>query len=265
MRPDRIWEHLKHEAEGIARNEPVLAPLIGTCILSRAGFGDSLAMVLAHKLHEDEISISTLHGLFSPILGDEVVARSSRRDLSAVLQRDPAANRTLVLPFLHFKGFQALQAHRVSHRLWLSGRQDLAIYLQGRSATVWGVDIHPAARIGEGLLIDHATGVVVGETAVIGDDVSMLHGVTLGGTGNETGDRHPKVGRGVLLGAGAKILGNIRIGDGSKVGAGSVVLSDVPDHATVVGVPARVVGRPSVAEPSLSMDQTFMHDHDINI
>jgi len=253
--PDRIWEHLRLEAEAIAEKEPILRFLVDDRILSRGDFANALAAVLAQSLSEDATPATTLHALFAPLLHDRPIAKASRRDLSAVMDRDPAANHTLVTPFLHFKGFQSLQAYRITHKLWTSGRRELAVYLQGRIAMVYGVDFHPAARIGEGILIDHATGVVVGETAVIGNDVSMLHGVTLGGTGKVTGDRHPKVGNGVLLGAGAKILGNIRIGDGSKVGAGSVVLSDVPPHVTVVGVPARVVGRPHGANPALDMDQ----------
>jgi serine O-acetyltransferase len=254
--PDRIWEHLRLEAQMIAKKEPILLPLVEDRILTRADFGDALAAVLAQRLAEEGTPATTLHALFVPFLHDRSIAKANRRDLSAVMDRDPAANRTLITPFLHFKGFQSLQAHRISHKLWTSGRHELALYLQGRIATVYGVDFHPAARIGEGIMIDHATGVVVGETAVIGNDVSMLHGVTLGGTGKATGDRHPKVGNGVLLGAGAKILGNIRIGDGSKVGAGSVVLSDVPPHVTVVGVPARIVGRPTADQPALDMDQS---------
>ena len=253
--PDRIWEHLRLEAQAIAENESILGPLVDDRILSRADFADALAEVLAQTLSEDATGATSLQALFAPILRDRSIAKSNRKDLSAVMDRDPAANRTLITPFLHFKGYQALQAYRISHDLWNSGRRELALYLQGRIAIVYGVDFHPAARIGDGILIDHATGVVVGETAVIGNDVSMLHGVTLGGTGKATGDRHPKVGNGVLLGAGAKILGNIRIGDGSKVGAGSVVLSDVPAHVTVVGVPARIVGRPNADQPALDMDQ----------
>jgi serine O-acetyltransferase len=254
--PDRIWEHLRLEAQAIADKEPILRFLAEDRILARTDFADALASVLSRRLADDATPADALHGLFSTFLHDRSIARANRRDLSAVMERDPAANRTLITPFLHFKGFQSIQAHRIAHKLWDSNRRELALYLQGRVATVYGVDFHPAARIGEGILIDHATGVVVGETAVIGNDVSMLHGVTLGGTGKATGDRHPKVGNGVLLGAGAKILGNIRIGDGSKVGAGSVVLSDVPPHVTVVGVPARIVGRPHGDNPALDMDQS---------
>ncbi|HXP91417.1 MAG TPA: serine O-acetyltransferase [Fibrobacteria bacterium] len=254
--PDRIWEHLRLEARAIADREPVMEALVEDRILVRSDFWDALAAVLSRRLAEEATTAQTLHDLFAPILRERSISKASRRDLSAVVERDPAANRTLLVPFLHFKGFQSLQAYRIAHRLWTSGRRDLALYLQGRIATVYGVDFHPAAVIGEGILIDHATGVVVGETAVVGNDVSMLHGVTLGGTGKDTGDRHPKVGNGVLLGAGAKVLGNIRIGQGSKIGAGSVVLSDVPEHVTVVGVPARIVGRPQVDQPALDMDQT---------
>lgn len=253
--PDRIWEQLRQEAHAISEKEPILRSLVEDSVLSRADFGDALAGLLARKLAEDASVATALQESFSPILHERSIAKANRRDLSAVMERDPAANRTLITPFLHFKGFQSLQAYRIAHHLWTEGRCDLALYLQGRIAAVYGVDFHPAARIGDGILIDHATGVVVGETAVIGNDVSMLHGVTLGGTGKSTGDRHPKVGDGVLLGAGAKILGNIRIGDGSKVGAGSVVLSDVPPHVTVVGVPARIVGRPTARKPALGMDQ----------
>jgi serine O-acetyltransferase len=181
------------------------------------------------------------------------VRNSIRRDLEAVLERDPASHGVSE-PFLHYKGFHALQAYRVAHWLWENGRHALACYLQNRISEVFAVDIHPAARIGKGILIDHATSVVIGETAVVEDDVSMLHEVTLGGTGKTTGDRHPKVHRGVLIGAGAKILGNVHVGEGSKVAAGSVVLTDVPPHTTVAGIPAVVIGKPSTAEPSLEMD-----------
>jgi serine O-acetyltransferase len=169
----------------------------------------------------------------------------------------------MALPFLYFKGFQALQSYRASHWLWNQDRKPLALYLQSRISEAFDVDIHPAARIGKGILIDHGTGVVIGETAVVGDNVSMLHEVTLGGTGKESGDRHPKVGHGVLIGAGAKILGNIRIGDGSKIAAGSIVLDEVPAHTTVAGIPAKPVGRPKSVEPALLMDQSVEHDYSI--
>ena len=259
---DSIWTRLRQEAGLLLANEELLAPLVRSCILDRDGFEDSLAAILAGRLAEPAVPAVDLHQLFLSILSTPEIGAAARRDLSAVIERDPAAP-SMAVPFLHFKGFQSLQAYRISHHLWNQGRKDLAFHLQGRITLVYGVDFHPAARIGCGILIDHATGVVVGETAVIGNDVSMLHGVTLGGTGKQTGDRHPKVGNGVLLGAGVKVLGNVHIGDGSKVGAGSVVLSDVPAHCTVVGVPARVVGRPRAQEPGLAMDQEIEDDTDI--
>ena len=184
---------------------------------------------------------------------DPSIGEGARADLQAVRDRDPALE-TFYPALLFFKGYHALQAYRIANRLWSEGRELAALLVQSRMAQVYGVDIHPAARIGSGIMIDHATGVVVGETAVIEDDVSILHEVTLGGTGKETGDRHPKVRAGVLIGAGAKLLGNVEIGAGAKVGAGSVVLADVPSHRTVVGVPAEVVGTPDSETPALTMD-----------
>jgi serine O-acetyltransferase len=258
-----LWQRLKLEAERLAAREELLKPLVRAHVTHRMNFADGLASVLSSKLCEHSLPAVDLHRLFEPILEMPEIAQAAGKDLLAVVERDPAAQSLAIIPFLHFKGFQALQAHRISHHLWTTGRPDLAFFLQGRIAIVYGVDFHPAARIGWGIMIDHATGVVVGETAVIGNDVSMLHGVTLGGTGKQTGDRHPKVGNGVLLGSGAKILGNVHIGDGSKVGAGSVVLSDVPAHCTVVGVPARVVGRPGTNHPGLAMDQNIEDDGEV--
>lgn len=258
-----LWERLKLEARRLVDREELLKPLVRAHVLDRSHFADALASVLSSRLCEHALPAVDLHRLFEPVLSLPDIALASAKDLLAVVERDPAAQSLAIVPFLHFKGFQSLQAHRISHHLWHAGRPDLAFHLQGRSALVYGVDFHPAARIGSGIMIDHATGVVVGETAVIGDDVSMLHGVTLGGTGKQTGDRHPKVGNGVLLGSGAKILGNVRIGDGSKVGAGSVVLTHVPPHCTVVGVPARVVGRPRTSEPGLAMDQEIEDDSEV--
>lgn len=261
---DPLWERLRLEASEIARREPFLEPLVVSCILGEECYEDALASLLAMRLSEASLPASAMRLMFAPLLRDPAVAEASRRDLSAVVERDPAA-QSVAVPFLHFKGFQSLQAYRVSHQLWTSGRCDLAHYIQGRISTVYGLDFHPAAKVGAGILIDHGTGVVVGETATIGDNVSILQGVTLGGTGKEIGDRHPKIGNGVLLGAGAKVLGNIRVGEGSKVGAGSVVLHEVPPHCTVVGVPARVVGTPRAQQPALDMDQEieieFDNDH----
>jgi serine O-acetyltransferase len=214
-------------------------------------------VILANKLQTPDLPAIALRDLINQALAEDVsIGASIRADLLAARTRDPAA-RGYAQPFLYYKGFHALQAYRVAHQLLEQGRQALAAHLQNRISEAFGVDVHPAARIGSGVLIDHGTSVVIGETAVVEDYVSMLHEVTLGGTGKETGDRHPKVRRGVLIGAGAKILGNIEIGIGAKVGAGSVVLRDVPPHTTVAGVPARVVGRCTVAEPALEMDATF--------
>jgi serine O-acetyltransferase len=190
------------------------------------------------------------------------LAAAVRADLAAVRDRDPACKR-FVEPLLFFKGFQALTAQRVAHWLWGHGRRDLALYLQMRMSERFSVDIHPAARLGRGIMIDHGHSIVIGETAVVGDEVSMLHGVTLGGTGKETGDRHPKIGRGVLIGAGAKILGNIRVGEFSRIAAGSVVLKEVPPCKTVAGVPARVVGDGGCDCPSRAMDQMILDAMDI--
>ena len=175
-------------------------------------------------------------------------------DLVAIYERDPACHR-LLQPILYFKGYQAVQAYRVSHYLWTHGQRDLAYFFQMRCSEVFGVDIHPAARIGKGIMIDHAHSIVIGETAVVGDNVSMLHSVTLGGTGKEDDDRHPKIGDGVLIGAGAKVLGNISVGHCSRIAAGSVVLHDVPPKSTVAGVPAKVVGEAGCSNPSIEMDQ----------
>jgi serine O-acetyltransferase len=202
----------------------------------------------------------TVREVFEEALSaDPGIGVAMRADIKAYKDRDPACDK-FTMPFLYFKGFHALQAQRVSHWLWQQQRQPLALYLQNQISQVFGVDIHPGARIGQGIMIDHATGVVVGETAVIGDDVSMLHAVTLGGSGCQGGDRHPKIGSGVLISAGAKILGGITVGDGAKVGAGSVVLESVPAHTTVAGVPAKVVGRPQCEAPALNMDHQLGED-----
>jgi serine O-acetyltransferase len=249
------------EATGVVEAEPVLAGCLHDAILKHRSLERALSFFLACKLASRYLTAVSLVEIFDEALaasGDIGVA--ARKDLLAVLDRDPAA-RSVVFPFLYFKGFQALQSYRVAHWLWTNDRKPLALYLQSRISEAFDVDIHPAARIGKGILIDHGTSVVIGETAVVGDDVSMLHEVTLGGTGKESGDRHPKVGRGVLIGAGAKILGNIVIGEGSKIAAGSVVLSPVPPHSTVAGIPAKVVGKPRTEEPALQMDQVVEYDY----
>ena len=241
----------------MVEREPVLVSFLFASVLRHDKLEDGLGVVLANKLQTPDLPTILLHDLINEALADDVSIRAAiRADLLAARTRDPAA-RGYAQPFLYYKGFHALQTYRVAHWLWRRGRQALAVHLQNRISEAFGVDVHPAARIGSGIIIDHGTSVVIGETAVVEDNVSLLHEVTLGGTGKETGDRHPKVRRGVLIGAGAKILGNIEVGMGAKVGAGSVVLRDVPPHTTVAGIPARVVGRCTVAEPALEMDSSF--------
>ena len=242
MMKDPVWEKLYAEAETTAAKEPVLAGLLRESVLNCENLEASLAYRISRKLGHDALSEPQLHELFEEVLTtDPKIAACARDDIIAITERDPAA-RGYLSPFLYYKGFQALTAYRVAHFLWNNNRKALARYLQSSSSQVYGVDIHPAARIGSGILFDHATSIVIGETAVVEDHVSMLHEVTLGGTGKARGDRHPKVRRGVLIGAGAKLLGNIEVGECAKVGAGSVVLDDVPANTTVVGVPARIVG-----------------------
>lgn len=258
---DPIWTTIRAEAWSEAERDHVLQEFLTETILKMRRLEDSLAMQLSFKL-----STKTVHPMILRSQIDQAFAacpefgEAIRNDLQAVRDRDPAS-RGYLTPFLYFKGFQTLQAHRIAHRLWNQGRQLLAIHLQNRCSELFGIDIHPAAKIGSGVLLDHGTGIVIGETAVVEDNVSILHEVTLGGTGKETGDRHPKVRQGVLIGAGAKVLGNVEIGEGAKIGAGSVVLDPVPPHCTVAGVPARIVARAAVGMPALEMDQQFPHSH----
>ena len=251
---DPIWSRIRTEAEQIVAAEPMLASFIHATVLKNPNLEDALSFHLATKLGSDTLPPMQLREVLEEAFGqDPDIGAAARADIVAVNERD-AACEGYIQPLLYFKGFHAVQAYRVAHWLWSQGREQMALYLQNRVSEVFGVDAHPAARIGRGIMIDHATGVVIGATAVIEDDVSMLHEVTLGGTGKESGDRHPKVRQGVLIGAGAKILGNVEIGAGSRVGAGSVVLSDVPPHCTVVGVPAKVVGCAGCDRPSERMD-----------
>jgi len=252
-----VWAALRNEAEHAARTEPALASLVNAVILSHDNLGDALSYQLAHKLGDQELRSMSLRELvLDAYRSAPVLVEIAEADLKAVFERDPAC-KGYVQPFLFFKGFQALQTQRIAHWLWGQGRETMAFFLQSRMSEIFQVDIHPATRIGSGVFIDHGTGIVIGETAVIGDDVSLLQGVTLGGTGAERGDRHPKIGRGVLLGAGAKVLGDIQIGDYAKVASGSVVLKPVPAHCTAAGVPARLVNCPTGDEPARSMDHTL--------
>jgi serine O-acetyltransferase len=257
---DGFWDQIQSEARQEAQREPALVSFLFASVLRHATLEDGLGVILANKLQTPELPAILLRDLINQALTDDVPIRASiRADLLAARTRDPAA-RGYMQPFLYYKGYHALQAYRVAHWLWKHGRHALAAHLQNRISELFGVDVHPAAKIGSGIIIDHGTSVVIGETAVVEDNVSILHEVTLGGTGKEMGDRHPKVRRGVLIGAGAKILGNIEVGLGAKVAAGSVVLRDVPPHTTVAGIPARVVGRCMVAEPALEMDATFPYE-----
>jgi serine O-acetyltransferase len=255
--PPPVWAALRNEAERAAQNEPALASLLNAVVISHENLGDALSYQLARKLGDQELRAMSLRELATQAYrSDPRLVDIAEADLQAVFERDPAC-KGYVQPFLFFKGFQALQTQRVAHWLWGQGRETIALYLQSRMSEIFQVDIHPATKIGSGVFIDHGTGIVIGETAEIGDDVSLLQGVTLGGTGAERGDRHPKIGKGVLLGAGAKVLGNIRIGDYAKIASGSVVLKPVPAGCTAAGVPARLVNCPTCEEPARSMDHTL--------
>ncbi len=256
-RRDQPWSLLRAAAEATVRAEPYLASQLNAVILSHSDLASALSFQIARKLGDSELGAMSVREICRDAFdAAPAIVASAEADLQAVAERDPAI-KSLLQPFLYFKGFQALQAHRVAHWLWTQGREALAFHFQSRISELFQVDIHPAARMGSGLFLDHGTGIVIGETAVVGDGVSMLHAVTLGGTGAERGDRHPKIGKGVLLGAGAKVLGNITVGDYAKVASGSVVLKDVPAGCTVAGVPARLVNCPTDATPARTMDHTL--------
>ncbi len=255
---DPIWQTIRQEAREESEKEPALASYFHATILNHDALEDALSFLLANKLANLAISALQIREIIQDSMSrDGCIGQSVRSDIKAIFDRDSSCNSYLV-PFLYFKGFHALQSYRISHCLWSRGRQSMARFFQSYIAETFSVDIHPAAQIGKGIMLDHATGIVIGETAIVEDDVSIMQAVTLGGTGNEAGDRHPKIGKGCLISAGAKILGNIRVGEGAKVGAGSVVLDNVASHTTVVGVPARVVGKPRSDSPALEMN------HDIN-
>jgi serine O-acetyltransferase len=252
---DPLWAKVRVEAEDITQQEPALGGFIFANVLNHSRLEDAISHRLAQRLGHGDVSADLIRQTFAGVLDqDGELSGIFRADLAAVADRDPACNR-IIEPLLYFKGFHALQTQRFAHRLWRQGNRDFALYLQSQSSRVFGVDIHPAARIGSGIMLDHATGIVIGETAEVGDMSSLLHGVTLGGSGKEGGDRHPKVGRHVMIGAGAKILGNIKVGHCARIAAGSVVLKDVPPNTTVAGVPAKVVGRAGCPDPARSMNQ----------
>ncbi len=252
---DPVWSRVCEEARVALRDEPLLGGFIHSGVLHHPTLERALAYRFSLKLASGEMSEQILREIADEAYADDPqIGQAARADIVAVFDRDPACHRFLQ-PILFFKGFQAVQAYRVGHWLWTTGRKDMAYFVQMRVSEVFGVDIHPNARVGRGIMIDHAHSIVIGETAVVGDNVSMLHSVTLGGTGKEDGDRHPKIGDGVLIGAGAKILGNITVGQCSRIAAGSVVLHDVPRYTTVAGVPAKVVGEAGCSQPSMTMDQ----------
>jgi serine O-acetyltransferase len=256
-KPEDLWPLMRSEAERKALEEPILGSYFHATILNHPTFGAALSFRLASKLENPMLPTMLIRDVISQALeADPSILAAAQIDVVATYARDPACE-DLSTPFLFFKGFHALQSYRVAHWLWHEGRQTLARFFQNQISATLGVDIHPAAQIGSGIMLDHATGIVVGETAVIEDDVSILHSVTLGGTGKTSGERHPKIRRGVLLAAGAKIIGNIEVGTCAKVGAGSVVLEDVPPHTTVAGVPAKVVSTHAAHQPAMDMDQWF--------
>jgi serine O-acetyltransferase len=255
---DPVWEAVRAGAQQILDKEPSLANLVLSNVLNHDSFEDALAHRLAARLDHEDVSADMIRQAFAETVRDNPsLGEAARVDLAATLERDPACHRAIE-PLLYFKGYQAIQTHRFAHAMLKAGRRDFALYLQSRASQVFQVDINPAVPMGKGIMLDHGTGLVIGETSVVGDNVSMLQNVTLGGTGKSDQDRHPKIGNGVLIGAGAKVLGNIQIGDCSRIGAGSVVLKEVPPRVTVAGVPAKVIGEAGCAQPALVMDQMVL-------
>jgi serine O-acetyltransferase len=255
--PGDLWPLMREEAQRKAQEEPILGSYFHATILNHQTFGDALSFRLASKLDNPMLPTMLIRDVIAQAMeADPMLLSAAEIDVLATYTRDPACD-DLSTPFLFYKGFHALQAHRVAHWLWGQGRRTLAQFFQNQISVTLSVDIHPAARMGSGIMFDHATGIVIGETAIVEDDVSMLHGVTLGGTGKSSGDRHPKIRKGVLLSAGCKIIGNIEVGTNAKVGAGSVVLEDVPPNVTVAGVPAKIVGPLNNNIPAHEMDQSI--------
>jgi len=252
---DAMWRHMRDEARAAIAIAPALSNLLSVTVLNRAGLGQAMARRVSMRLGGEALPADAIQDAFLEALAAEPeIVEAFRADLAAIVERDPACGR-LIEPLLYFKGLHAIASHRLAHWLWRRGRRDFALYLQSRGSEIFQTDIHPAAPFGRGIFLDHATGLVVGETAAVGDNVSIMQSVTLGGTGKVSGDRHPKVRPGVLIGAGAKILGNIEIGACSRVAAGSVVLQNVPCNVTVTGVPAKVVGPSGCCEPARDMNQ----------
>ena len=251
---DPVWERIQDEAQQAVIDEPLIGGFVHACILHHKSIEKALSYRIAAKLSSNEMSMMVVREIVDEAYAAEPdLVAAARADLVAIFERDPACHR-LLQPILYFKGYQAVQAYRVGHYLWKNGKRDLAYFVQMRVSEIFGVDIHPAAKVGKGIMIDHAHSIVIGEPAGVGDNVSMLHSVTLGGTGKEEEDRHPKIGDGVLIGAGAKVLGNIKVGHCSRIAAGSVVLEEVPPCKTVAGIPARIVGEAGCDQPAVSMN-----------
>lgn len=252
-----LWQAMRQEVKLRADFEPIMSTFFHATVLNHDTFEGALSFLLAGKLDSPVVSSMAIREIIEEAYReDPSIIRAAEIDIKAIRHRDPACN-SYSTPLLFYKGFHALQSYRIAHWLWHKERHSLAFYFQNQMSAIFGVDIHPAARVGCGLLLDHATGIVIGETAVVEDDVTMLHGVTLGGTGKDQGDRHPKIRQGVLIGASASVIGNIEIGECAKVGAGSVVMKDVPAHVTVAGVPAEIVGKPNGETPAEDLDQSF--------
>ncbi len=257
---DPVWEALRKEAEAVVEKEPMMSSFIYNTILNQSSLEDAVIYRIAERLHNRDFSADLVRQSFQQMKDHSTEwSEILRTDIAAVYDRDPACSR-FIEPILYFKGFHAIQTHRLAHWNLNNGSKDIALYLQSRSSQVFQTDINPAAKFGKGIFFDHATGIVIGETASIGDDVSILHSVTLGGTGKEWEDRHPKIGNGVLLGAGATVLGNIEIGHCSRIAAGSLVIKPVPEKVTVAGIPGKVVGVAGCAEPSRTMNQILAED-----
>lgn len=260
---DMLWHTIRQEASQLVESEPMLASYFHATLLNHKNLGSALSYILANKLVTQVMPAIEIREIARQAYeADTTIIQSAVTDILAVYVRDPATNYYST-PLLYYKGFLSLQAYRIAHWLWKQDRKSLAIFLQSQIAIVFGVDIHPAAQIGCGVMFDHATGIVIGETVVIENDVSILQSVTLGGTGKENGDRHPKIREGVMIGAHSTILGNIEIGKGAKIGAGSVVLEPVPEHTTVAGVPAKVVGCPDCDKPALNMNQDILYEKEV--
>lgn len=258
---DTLWQYMRSEAQAASDAQPLMASFFHSNILNHANFSSAIRFYLSNHLASDHLSAMMLNDVFEVAMqADPSIEMCMCQDLLAHYIRDPACEQ-YITPFLYFKGYRAMQSYRIAHHLWLKERTLLASYIQSRVSELFDVDIHPAAKIAGGIMVDHATGVVIGETAVIEENVSMLHAVTLGGSGADKGQRHPIIRKGVLISVGAKILGNIDIGEGAKIGAGSVVLENVPAHVTVAGVPAKIVGRSSCDMPALEMDHQIESEH----